>query len=119
MLVSCVDENENYKNQNDFLINYKSEFVMEDSDATSGYYTDRSKFIESFTHKHIASDTLVLSTLFKVNACSKIRPNIRVSNDTLYLLVEDVGGNHCSSVEFRKYTYYINTETLNIKNIVW
>lgn len=89
------------------LIFYKSEFVMEDGPEVDGYYENRNMFILPYTSCAFNQDTLNVSTLYEVNSCAETIGRIRFSNDSLFLLVEQIGSEACTSIEFRKYYYVI------------
>jgi len=98
------------------LISFKSEFVMEDGSEADGYYEDRNLFIVPYTSYSYNQDTLRVSTLHEVNSCGETAGRISYSNDSIFLQVEQIGEEACTSIEFRKFHYLI--EKKNIKKYV-
>lgn len=101
------------------LISFKSEFVMEDGAEVDGYYEDRNSFILPYISRAFNQDTLHVSTLHEVNSCAETVGRIRFSNDSLFLLVEQVGSEPCTSIEFRKYHYVIVKKGIKDYTIVY
>lgn len=90
-----------------FLVSFNSKFIMNDGANADGYYQNRKSFIKPFISCDFRNDTLYASTLYEVNTCGKTIGDIKISNDTLYLFVKQIGSEACTSVEFRKYNYVI------------
>ena len=80
---------------------------MEDGDHADGYYSNRDSFITPYQSVSYHGDTLVATTLHEVNTCAKTVADVRLSHDTLFLLIDrkDKGG--CASVEFRLFRYVV------------
>ncbi len=114
---SMVKSKEKFDHQS--LISFKSEFVMEDGLEVDALYNNRSKFISPFVSKTFSRDTLRVTTLHEVNSCAETVGRIRFSNDSLFLLVEQVGDLACTSVEYRKYYYVIVKKNIEKYTIVF
>ena len=93
------------------LISVEKVFVMEDGEHASGYYTDHENFIKPYFSEKQFGDTLVLTTLKKINACGKTIGDIRISKDTLFLESKMISDEACTSVTFTKFTYRIENPT--------
>lgn len=110
LIASCSGEKKSYK-QDDRLISATSEFIMKDGEDATPYYMNHVNFIEPYFSIDYKIDTLSVTTIMEVNCCGKTVADIRISNDTLYLMTRHVSDEACTCVEFRKYTYTIhNTE---------
>jgi hypothetical protein len=104
---SCQDGGNQVQPQDSLLISSTSTFVMEDGENANGYFENRNKFIKRYTSVEYISDTIKATTLHLINSCGEVKGNIKVLNDTLYLLVEDIGNEKCASVQLNKFTYII------------
>ncbi len=100
-LWTCVEGNEFQ------LLNYRSQFVMGMGEQAQGFYLNKEEFIKPYISFEDLGDSLRVSTLQQVNSCGDTKGKISISNDTLYLLVENDSEVECSSVEYWKYTYII------------
>ena len=98
--------------QDERLLDWSSEFVMQDDGDAEGYYQNHIKFIEPYFSSEYKADTLKVTTLIEINSCAEIIADIKISNDTLYLLTKNIGNVACASVTFNKFTYVIH----NISN---
>lgn len=107
LLVASCTSDRTY-NQDDRLLDWTSEFVMEDGEQADGYYQDHDNFIKSYFTTHYKVDTLIVTTLIEINSCAEIIADVKISNDTLYLLTKDIGDVACASVIFNKFTYIIH-----------
>lgn len=104
-IASCSNEKTNQ--QDDRLLDWKSEFVMEDGEDVNSYYNDYENFIKPYFSTDYKIDTLIVTTLIEINSCAEIVADIKISNDTLYLLTKNIGDFACTSVNFNKFTYTI------------
>ena len=86
---SCTSDHESYKS-NDALIDYKNEFIMNDGEQATPYYTNHKNFIKPYFKTTYQKDTLIVTTLMEINSCGKSVGDIRISNDTLYLMTKNL-----------------------------
>lgn len=89
------------------LVDWSSEFVMEDGPQADGYYQDHDNFIKPYFSSEYKKDTLVVTTLIEINACAETDAAIKISSDTLYLMTTNIDSESCSSTVFSKFTYTI------------
>lgn len=114
---SCGEQEKEVPPQDLLLISSISTFVMEDGENANGYFEDRDKFIKPYTMVEYSTGRIKATTLQLINSCGKVNGNIRVLKDTIYLLVENVGNEKCTSIQFNKFTYVIRNP-LNKKYII-
>jgi len=96
-----------------------SKFVMDDGEMANEYYTNRAKFIAEYTSTFYSGDTLNAETLQEINSCGESICDIKFSNDTLYLLVKQIGNETCASVQFHQFHYTIVKENIEQYVIVY
>ncbi|NVK29057.1 MAG: hypothetical protein HWE14_13470 [Flavobacteriia bacterium] len=92
----------------DQLIDWSTEIVMEDGEHADGYYNNHLDFIKPHFSTEYQRNTLTVTTLIEINSCAETVPDIRISNDTLYLLTRQISDEACASVTFNKFTYVIH-----------
>ena len=95
-------------NSNDSLIDWSSEFVMNDGERATPYYLDHENFVKPYFSVTYKKDTLIATTLQEVNSCGKIVADIEIINDTIRLSTNQSSEIACTSVKFEKFTYIIN-----------
>lgn len=103
-LFSC--ENKNIIKTHENLLDWQSEFVMEDCDD-EGYYDDYENFTKPYFSENQNKDTLIVTSLMQVNACGYAIGNINFSNDTLFLETKETAEELCTCIKYCKYTYKI------------
>ena len=94
--------------QDEQLLGWTNEFVMEDGEHATAFYMDHERFIAPYFSTEYKTDTLTVSTLMEVNSCAEIVADIKVSNDTLFLSAKRVSSEACASVTFNKLTYVVH-----------
>lgn len=78
-----------------------------DSDTISGYFSNRDSFIHEFKIKKVHEDTLYYQTVFEVNRCQMIDPQIYVRNDSILFDVVELDSNQCAAIKLVKVSYLI------------
>ena len=117
ILLICSCTNSAYQ-QHDRLLNWEHELVMEDGAGADGYYTDHKNFIQWYFSADYKQDTLIVTMLHEINSCAEIVADIKIVDDTLYLLSQDIGDVACASVTFDKFTYIVyNPDNMKYKII--
>lgn len=91
------------------LIDFSSEFVMEDDSKAGAYYTSHKEFIEPYCSYSVNNETLIVTTLKDVTSCGTFEGEILISNDTIDLLIKEL--EICKTFEFHKCTYHIVIDT--------
>ena len=81
---------------------------MEDGASATPFYIEHENFIKPYFKTLYQNDTIVVSTLMEVNSCGESIGDIKISHDTLYLLTKNVANEVCTSVVFKKFTYFIS-----------
>ena len=115
--LSCQRGERKAQPQDNLLISSISTFVMEDGENVDGYFKNRNRFIKPYTSVEYINGAIKATTLHLINSCGEFKGNVKVSNDTLYLLVENIGNEKCASVQLNKITYVIRNP-LNKKYII-
>lgn len=90
----------NYKS-NKMLINWDREFI-----SNGGPEITKELYKKSFSVKYL-KDTIVVRALKRTNDCTNVVADIRISNDSIYLLAIEFGEITCTSSSFDIYTYKI------------
>lgn len=106
LVISC--SRNKVPKQNPVLLNWTSEFVMDDGEQANGYYHNHENFIKPYFSAVYKTDTLTTTTLREVNCCGKTVGEIKMAGDTIYLFTRHTSDVACTCVEFRKYTYVIH-----------
>ncbi len=106
LIVSCKDEKT--VKQDDRLVYWKSDFIMEDGEQVDGFFKDHENFIKPYFSTKYKNDTLTVTTLMRINCCGNTIADIRTSNDTLYLLTRQISNEACACVDYYKFTYIIH-----------
>jgi hypothetical protein len=98
----------------ELLMSYESEFV-------SGIGVDIDSLILENSYKEINQyeDSLVLTTLQKVNCCGKSIGDIELRDDSLFLLVKNISRSSCTSIEYHEFTYVIKKPDIDSLVVVW
>lgn len=94
----------NYKS-NKMLINWDREFI-----SNGGPEITEKLYKKSFSVKYL-KDTIVVRALKRTNDCTNVVADIRISNDSIYLLAIEFGEITCASSSFDIYTYKILNPT--------
>ncbi len=87
-------------------------------DETNELYYENSElffkknYVETYIH-----DTLQISYVLDVNACSEFVGNIDISNDTIRLMIQDISEVQCASASIERFTFVI-TNPENKKYII-
>lgn len=111
-LLSCLNSTDKEQTEktktHERLIECKAKFVMEDGEEADGYHEDYEHFIKDYFSQDQKGDTLIVSTLFEVNACGKTIGDIEFSVDTIFLKTRQIADEVCASTMFEKFTYIIH-----------
>ncbi|MBL7831266.1 MAG: hypothetical protein JNK41_09590 [Saprospiraceae bacterium] len=105
--VTEKEQTEEIRKIHERLIDCNTVFVMEDGEQADGYYQNHDNFIKEYFSEAQSGDTLIVTTLMKVNACGKTIGDIEFSGDTLFLKTRQISDEVCASVVYEKFTYRI------------
>lgn len=89
------------------LLECKAKFIMDDSEDVDGYHLDYENFIKDYYSEEYKRDTLIVTTLYEVNACGNTIGDIEFSGDTLFLKIKQIAEEICASSMFETFTYRI------------
>lgn len=90
------------------LIDCISKFVMEDGGNSDGFHNNYDNFIKDYFSKKQNGDTLIITTLFEVNACGQTIGDIEFYGDTLFLKTKHISDEVCTSIRFEKFIFRIH-----------
>lgn len=93
--------------QHNQLVGWSRQFVAEGGPGMNDFYNDHAVFIKQYFTNDTHGDTLIVTTLKEVNACGNAIANITISNDSIYLLTNELSDILCTSSSFNTYTYKI------------
>jgi hypothetical protein len=92
------------------LLEWDSEFVMDDGEENLGYSNNHEAFIKPYFEVQYDADTILVTTLLRVNACADKIGDIKIENDTIRLFSVRYGSIECTSRSFIKSHYKILNE---------
>ena len=81
---------------------------MQDGGQADGYIFDHANFVKPYKSVLIKGDTIKISYLYDVTGCTKTIGDIKISNDTLYLIKVDTGSVACTEQNYYQFNYTIH-----------
>ena len=108
ILYSCQTQPSDNWIKHERLLTFKSKFISDVNDVTDDLYFNNpeSFFQNNYTETYL-NDTLIVSYLIDINACSQFIGNIEILNDTIKLITKDIAEEQCASASIERFTFMI------------